>query len=51
MLALALPGAGLERMFGAFDGVMRQAAGGPPPLERIVAIAAATGVTIEPPAA
>jgi len=51
MLVLALPGAGLERMFGAFDDVMRKAAGGPPPLEQIVAIAAASGVTIEPPPA
>jgi quercetin dioxygenase-like cupin family protein len=51
MLALALPGAGLEHMFGAFDEVMRKAASGPPPLDRIVAIAAASGVKIEPPPA
>jgi quercetin dioxygenase-like cupin family protein len=50
MLVLALPGTGLERMFGAFDEVMQKAADGPPPLDRIVAIAAANGVTIAPPA-
>jgi mannose-6-phosphate isomerase-like protein (cupin superfamily) len=50
MLVLALPGAGLEQMFGAFDEVMQEAAGGPPPLDKIVAIAAANGVTIAPPA-
>ncbi|HEY6983987.1 cupin domain-containing protein [Reyranella sp.] len=49
MLVMALPGAGLERMFGAFDEAVRRA-GGMPPLDEIVAIAAGNGVTVEPPA-
>jgi mannose-6-phosphate isomerase-like protein (cupin superfamily) len=51
MLALSLPGTGLERMFAAYDKAMRTSAGGLPPVEQIVAIAAAKGVTIEPPPA
>lgn len=50
MLTLSLPGAGLERMFGAFDDATRKSVGDLPPVEQIVAIAAASGVTIAPPA-
>ena len=50
MLALALPGTGVERMFGAFDDATQKSAGGLPPVEHIVAIATAHGVTITPPA-
>jgi len=50
MLVLALPG-GLERMFGAFDEAVRRANGGMPPEAEIVAIAARSGVAVEPPPA
>lgn len=50
MLVITTPGAGMERMFGAFDKATQEAADGMPPLDDIVAIAAANGVTIAPPA-
>ena len=50
MLVLALPG-GLERMFGAFDEAVSRADGGMPPEAEIVAIAARSGVAVEPPPA
>lgn len=50
MLVVALPGAGMERMFSAFDEAARRAAGTMPPVDELVAIAAQSGVTIEPPA-
>jgi quercetin dioxygenase-like cupin family protein len=50
MLVLAFPGAGLERMFGAFDAAVRKAGDGMPPVDEIVAIAARSGVTVDPPA-
>jgi mannose-6-phosphate isomerase-like protein (cupin superfamily) len=49
MLVLALPGAGLEQMFGAFDEALRRADGGLPPEAEIMAIAARNGVSVEPP--
>ena len=49
MLVLALPG-GLERMFGGFDEAVRRANGMPAEAE-IVAIAARSGVAVEPPPA
>jgi quercetin dioxygenase-like cupin family protein len=50
MLVLSLPGTGLEQMFGAFDDAVRQSGGAMPPVDKIVAIAARNGVTIETPA-
>ena len=50
LLVFAIPGAGLDRMFAAFDAASKRAAG-MPPIETIVAIAGQHGVVIHPPAA
>jgi quercetin dioxygenase-like cupin family protein len=49
VLVLAVPGAGLDHMFAAFDAASKRAAG-MPNLDTIAAIAAQHGVVIHPPA-
>lgn len=48
ILVFCTPGVGMEQMFGAMDAAT-VAAGGMPPVEEIVAIAARHGVAIAPP--